>query len=78
MISKLSYENIMEVSVKSLAEVKVQKIHHSPFIYPDSHDNDEGYQAGVPLGQFMLAAPSNILFFHMLGDDIACIHMLGE
>ena len=53
--------------VESLAEVKVDNIHSSPFVYPASHVIVESYQIGqasFPLGESMLTTPDNLLFFH--------------
>jgi len=60
-------------SVKSLAEVKVDNIHCSPLIYPASHAIVESYQIGqasFPLGESMLTTPDNLLFLHLLNDDL--------
>ena len=61
-------------SVKSLAEVKVDNIHGSPFVYPASPLIVESYQIGqawFPLGESMLTTPdNNLLFFHLLHDDL--------
>jgi len=49
---KLTYEDDMGDSVKSLAEVKVYNIHSSPLVYPAVDDVREGYetdQAWFPL-----------------------------
>lgn len=35
--SEFVYEDVMGDSVEKLAEIKVDNIHHSPFIYPASH-----------------------------------------
>jgi len=59
--------------VKILAEVEVDNIHSSPLIYPASHAIVESYQIGqawFPLGKFMLTTPDNLLFLHLLDDDL--------
>ena len=59
--------------VESLAEVEVDNIHGSPFIYLASHVIIENYQIGqawFPLGESMLATPDNLLFLHLLVDDL--------
>ena len=59
--------------VESLAEVKVDNIHDSPFVYPASHVIVESYQIGqawFPLGESMLTTPDNLLFFHLLHDGL--------
>jgi len=59
--------------VESLAEVEVDNIHGSPFIYPASHVIVESYQidqALFPLGESMLTTPDNLLFLHVLVDDL--------
>ena len=59
--------------VESLAEVKVDNIHGSPFIYPASHAIVENYQIGqarFPLGESMLTTPDNLLFLYLLDDDL--------
>ena len=59
--------------VESLAEVKVDSIHSSPLIYPASHVIVESYQIGqawFPLGEAMLTTPDNLLFLHLLDDDL--------
>ena len=58
--------------VESLAEVKVDNIHCSSFIYPASHAIVESYQIGqawFPLGESVLTTPNNLLFLHLLDDD---------
>jgi len=60
-------------SVKSLAEVEVDNIHGSPLIYPASRAIIESYQVGqawFPLGKSMLSTPDNLLFLHLLRDDL--------
>jgi len=60
-------------SVESLAEVKADNSHCSPLIYPASHAIIEGYhicQASFPLGESMLTTPDNLLFLHLLHDDL--------
>ena len=55
--------------VESLAEVKVDNIHGSPFVYLASHVIVESYQIGqawFPFGESMLTTPDNLLFFHPL------------
>ena len=59
--------------VESLAEVKVDNIHSSPFVYPASHVIVESYQIGqawFPLGESMLTTPDNLLFFNLLHDGL--------
>ena len=63
----------MSDCVQSLAEVKVDNIHCSPFIYPASHAMVESYQIGqawFPFGESMLTTRDNLLFLHLLDDDI--------
>ena len=63
----------MGLCVESLAEVEVDNIHGSPFVYPDSHVIVESYQIGqawFPLGESMLTTPDNLLFLHLLHDDL--------
>ena len=60
-------------SVESLAEVEVDNIHGSPFVYPASHGIVGSYQIGqawFPLGESMLTTPDNLLFLHLLDDDL--------
>lgn len=60
-------------TVRSLAEAHVDNVHCSPFIYPDCHALIEGckiHQTQFPLGGSMLNTPDNLLFPHMLEDDI--------
>jgi len=60
-------------SVESLAEVEVDNIHGSPLIYPSGHAIVESYQIGqpwFPLGKSMLTTPDNLLFLHLLDDDL--------
>ena len=60
-------------SVESLAEVEVDNIHCSPLIHPASYAIVESYQIGqawFPLGESMLTTPDNLLFLHLLNDDI--------
>ena len=59
--------------VESLAEVEVDNIHGSPLIYPASDAIVESYQIGqvwFPLGESMLTTPGNLLFLHLLDDDL--------
>ena len=60
--------------VKSLAEVEVDNIHCSPFIYPASHAIVESYQIGqawFPLGESTLTAPDNLSAgFHSYLQDL--------
>jgi len=59
--------------IESLAEVKVDNIHGSPFIYPASHATVESYQiseAWFPLSESMLTTPDNLLFLHLLDDGL--------
>ena len=59
--------------VESLAEVEIDNIHCSPLIYPASHVIAESYQIGqawFPLGESMLTTPYNLLFLHLLDDDL--------
>ena len=44
--SQLCYQDVMENSIKSLAEVKVGNIHCSPPVYPAGDATSEGYQVG--------------------------------
>ena len=63
----------MRDRVKSLAEVELDNIHGSPLIYPASHAIVESYQIGqawFPLGESMLTTPDNLLFLHLLDDDL--------
>ena len=60
--------------VESFAEVKVDNIYGSPFIYPASHVVVESYQIGqawFPLGESMLTTPDNLLFFHKTQNRIS-------
>ena len=60
-------------SVESLAEVEVDNIHGSPLIYLASHAAIESYhigQAWFPRGESMLTTPDNLLFLHLLDDDL--------
>lgn len=45
-LPELAYEDVTGDNVKSLAEVKVVNIHHSPLIYPARHAIIEGNQIG--------------------------------
>lgn len=64
----------MEDSVKSLAEIGVDKIHCPFFIHPsyytiiDGISNPQIGQTWFPLGEFMITTPNNLLFFYMLGE----------
>jgi len=70
---KLIYKDVVRDSVKSLAEVKVYNIYCCPLIYPASDDITEGYQVGqawFSYSESTLTTPDNLLFFHLLGDDV--------
>ena len=60
-------------SVESLSEVEADNIHCSPLIYPASHAIVESYQIGqawFSLGESILTTPDNLLFLHLLNDDL--------
>ena len=59
--------------VESLAEVKVDNIHGSPFVYAASHVIVESHyisQARFLLGESMVTTPDNLLFLHLLDDGL--------
>ena len=59
--------------VESLAEVQVDNIHCSPLIHPANHAITEIYQIGQAwfvLGESILTSPDNLLFLHLLNDDL--------
>ena len=67
--------------VESLAEVKADNIHGSPLIYPASHAIVESYQIGqawFPLGESMLTTPDNLLFLHLLNEDLKAVKCLCQ
>ena len=70
-------------SLKSLAAVKVDNIHCSPLIYPAIYAIVESYQIGqaqFPLGGSMLTTPDNLLFLHLLNEDLQneLLHHLSQ
>ena len=59
--------------VKSLAEVKADNTHCDPLSFLQWHDwlgRDQIGQAWFPLGESMLTTPNNLLFLHLLNDDL--------
>ena len=70
-------------SVRSLAEVEVDNIHGSPLIYPAGHTIVESYQIGqawFSLSESTLTTPDNLLFLHLLDDDLQdkLLHHLSQ
>jgi len=59
-------------SVESLAATEVDNIHCPPLIYPAIHEIIESHQIGQAflLGESRLTSPDNLLFLHLLNDDI--------
>ena len=73
----------MADSVKSLAETEVDNIHGSSLIYLASHFIVESYQIGqawFPLSESVLTSPDNLLFLHLLEDDLQneLLHHLSQ
>lgn len=70
---KFTQSVVMGDSVKSIAEVKIAKIHCCPLMYPASCDIMEGYQTGKAqffLGETLFPIPDKLLFFDLLEDYI--------
>ena len=77
-LPELPWEDVMGDRVESLAEVEVENIPGSPFVYPASHVIVESYQIGqawFPLGESMLTTPDNLLFFHLLQQSWSSVIM---
>lgn len=72
-LPQLAYGDVIKDSVKNVAEVKVENTHCSSPIYPDCDDIIDVYQIGqawFPLGESVLTAHDNHLFFHLPGGYI--------
>ena len=69
---QLLYADLVEDSIKSLTEVKVDNILCSPFVYHANHFIVEGYwlgQSWLPCGRSMLTTPDHLLVLYVTGNS---------
>lgn len=69
-LSKLTYKDVTEGSIKSLVEVTVHKINYSSLIYLDVHDIIESGS--------MLTISANLLLYYLLASRISCFIIFPE